>query len=166
MTDINIGISLEVGSVYVCVCMLSHFSPFQLCVTLWTIACQGSLFIGFSRQKYWSGLPGDLPNPGTEPISLMAGGFFTTNATWEAQANLSGEFRIKHLCNSKYLAWQHGVVESTLNSESEVLVLRPVRPQVNHDQVTYVLRASVSETWGCFTHGNMVFHHVHRMEKW
>ena len=43
----------------------------------------------FSRQVYWSGLlfptPGDLPNPGIEPGSLMspalAGGFFTTNAT-------------------------------------------------------------------------------------
>ena len=40
----------------------------------------------------WSGLPfpppGDLPNPGIEPVSLMppifAGEFFTTSATWEA----------------------------------------------------------------------------------
>ena len=43
----------------------------------------------FSRQGYWSGLPfpspGDLPNSGTEPASLMspalAGGFFMTNTT-------------------------------------------------------------------------------------
>ena len=43
----------------------------------------------FSRQEYWSGLPcpspGDLPNPGTEPVSLKspawACGFFTTSAT-------------------------------------------------------------------------------------
>ena len=36
--------------------------------TLWTVACQASLSLGFSRQEYWSGLPfsspGDLPNPG------------------------------------------------------------------------------------------------------
>ena len=46
-----------------------------------------------SRQEYWSGLPslspGDLPDPGIKPVSLMspalAGGFFTTSATWEAQ---------------------------------------------------------------------------------
>ena len=52
----------------------------------------GSLFVGFSRQEYWSGLPlpppGDLPQPGIKPSSLMspalAGGFFTTTATWEA----------------------------------------------------------------------------------
>ena len=49
--------------------------------------------MGVSRQEYWSGLPcpppGDLPNPGIELASLMspalAGGFFTTSATWEAQ---------------------------------------------------------------------------------
>ena len=42
-------------------------------VTPWTVACQAPLSIGFSRQKYWSGLPfpspGDLPDPGTEPES-------------------------------------------------------------------------------------------------
>jgi len=47
---------------------------------------------GFSRQEYWGGLPcpppEDLPDPGIEHASLMspalAGGFFTTSATWEA----------------------------------------------------------------------------------
>ena len=43
--------------VYVCVCVLSHFSRVQLFVTLWTIACQARLSMGFSRQEYWSGLP-------------------------------------------------------------------------------------------------------------
>ena len=46
----------------------------------------------FSSQEYWSGLPcllpGDLPDPGIEPVSLMsptlADGFFATRATWEA----------------------------------------------------------------------------------
>ena len=51
--------------------------------TLWTVTCQAPLSVGFSRQEYWSGLPfpslGDLPDPGTEPVSLaLAGGFFTT----------------------------------------------------------------------------------------
>ena len=49
--------------------------------------------MGVSRQDYWSGLRcpplGGLPNPETEPESLMssalAGGLFTTSATWEAQ---------------------------------------------------------------------------------
>ena len=46
---------------------------------------------GFSRQEYWSELPcpppGDLPDPGIKRMSIMspalAGGFFTTCATWE-----------------------------------------------------------------------------------
>ena len=95
MTDTNIGISLEVGNVYVCAGMLSRFSPVQLCVTLWTVALQASLFIGFSRQEYCSGLPGDLPNPGIKPVSLMAGGFFTTSTTWEAQVMSTNPGKLK-----------------------------------------------------------------------
>ena len=37
----------------------------------WPVACQAPLFMGFSRQEYWSGLPfpslEELPNPGIEP---------------------------------------------------------------------------------------------------
>ena len=74
--------------------MLSLFSCVWLCVNLWTVACQAPLFMGFSRQEYWSRLPcsppGDLPDPGIEPTSLtcpaLAGRFFTTSATWEAPA--------------------------------------------------------------------------------
>ena len=48
--------------------------------------------MGFSRKEYWSCLPfpplGNIPNPEIEPGSpgslALAGGFFTTNATWEA----------------------------------------------------------------------------------
>ena len=49
---------------------LSHV---QLFVTLWTLACQASLFVEFSRQEYWNGLPspslGHLPNPRIKPRS-------------------------------------------------------------------------------------------------
>ena len=70
--------------------MLSRFSHVQLFVTLWTLACQVPLSMGFSRQEYWSGLPcpppGDLPDPGIELESLtspaLAGGFFTTSITF------------------------------------------------------------------------------------
>ena len=65
----------------------------QLFATPWTAASQAPLSVGFSRQEYWSGLPcpppGDLPDPGIKPESLMfpalAGTFFTTRATWEVQ---------------------------------------------------------------------------------
>ena len=76
--------------------MLSHFSCVQLFATLWTVARQAAVSIGFSRQEYWSGLPcpppGDLPDPGLEPISLispaLAGGF-TARTTWEAQMKMT-----------------------------------------------------------------------------
>ena len=66
--------------------MLSHFGHVQLFVTLWTIAHQAPLSMGFSRQEYWSELPspspGDLPNTGVKPASLaspiLADGFITT----------------------------------------------------------------------------------------
>ena len=49
--------------------VLSHFS--HVFVTLWIVACQAPLSMGFYRQEYWSGLPcpspGDLPDPGIEP---------------------------------------------------------------------------------------------------
>ena len=68
----------------------------QLFATPWIVAHQAPLSRGFPRQENWSGLPfpppGDLPNPGIERISLMspalAGGFFTTSATWEALSQL------------------------------------------------------------------------------
>ena len=108
--------------------VFSRVSGVQLFVTLWTLGCysdaiyglycrQAPLSMGFSRQEYWSGLPyhlpGDLPDPGIEPVSpALAGGFklgrslvsyspwgpkesdtterlhfslfFTTSTTWEA----------------------------------------------------------------------------------
>ena len=51
----------------------------QSCLTLcdpWTVALQALLSMRFSWQEYWSGLPfpppGDLPDPGIEPTSLMS----------------------------------------------------------------------------------------------
>ena len=84
---LNYSISWSVS-----VCMLSGFSHIWLFVTLWTVACQAPLSMGFSRQEYCSGLPcpppRDLPNPGIRSVSLtspaFAGRFFTTSATWEA----------------------------------------------------------------------------------
>ena len=90
--------------------MLSCFSCVRLFATLWTVAHQAPLSMGFSRQEYWSGLPcpppGDPPNPGIEPTSLMspalAAGFFTTSAILET---LNTVLTVK----SKAVVWvQHG----------------------------------------------------------
>ena len=51
-------------------------SRVQFLVIPWTVALQAPLYMGFSRQEYWSGLPcsppGDLSNPGIEPTSLTS----------------------------------------------------------------------------------------------
>ena len=61
----------------------------QSCLTAWTLwnmALQGPLSMGFSRQEFWSGLPcpppGVVSDPGIEPVSyvyLLAGRLFTTS---------------------------------------------------------------------------------------
>ena len=62
--------SVGYSTQFVCVKSLSRVRLFE---TLWTIARQAPLSMGFSRQEDWNGLPfpssGDLPNPGIEPGS-------------------------------------------------------------------------------------------------
>ena len=84
-------------------CVCAVVSRVQLFATLWTVARQAPLSMGFSKQEYWSGLPfsslGDLPDPGIKPTSsvspALAGGFFTTSTTWEAL--LTQETRVQSL---------------------------------------------------------------------
>ena len=77
-------------------CVPCGAKSLRLCLTLgdpMDVTHQVPLSKGFSRQEYWSELPrpsaGHRPNSGTGPVSLMspallAGGFFTTSATWKA----------------------------------------------------------------------------------
>ena len=76
---------------------VKSLSRVPLFATPWALAYQAPPSMGFSRQEYWSGLlfpsPGDLPDPGIEPVSFMspalASGFFITRVTWEAQVLLN-----------------------------------------------------------------------------
>ena len=67
--------------------MLSHFSCVQLFATLWTVACQAALCMGFLRQEYWSGLPcpspGDLPDPGIK-LAPPAAPTLQANSLWRS----------------------------------------------------------------------------------
>ena len=86
---------------YICTYHAEMLSHVRL-ATLWTVAHQGPLSMGFLRQEYWSGLPfpppGNLPKPGVKPASFMClalvGGLFTTKATREAQ----------HVCMSIHIS--------------------------------------------------------------
>ena len=63
----------------------TYISSFQVCAllnhvrlfaALWTVAYQAHLSMGFSRKEYRNGLPfatpGDLPDLGIEPTSLVS----------------------------------------------------------------------------------------------
>ena len=73
--------------VYVCVCVYARAKSFQSNSS----GHQAPLSMEFSRQGHQSGLPcsppGDLPDAEIKLVSLispaLAGGFFTTSATWE-----------------------------------------------------------------------------------
>ena len=58
------------GSTFSRLCLVAHIWPFA---TLWTVAHQAPVSMGFSRQEYWTGLPfpppGDFPDPGIEAAS-------------------------------------------------------------------------------------------------
>ena len=78
--------------------MLSHFICVQLCVTPWTIAHQAPLFMGFSRQEYWSGL---LFTP---PVDLLTQGLNLCFLHWQVDSlslsHLGSLWSILRYCNS------------------------------------------------------------------
>ena len=111
--------------------LLRHFSCVQLCTLCNTIDCvphQPPLSMRFFRQEYWSGLlcppPRDLPNPGIKPTSLMspglAGGFFTTSATWEAHTYMY------YVCNCMYIYIYicNNYIYKCIKSQSRLLLNR------------------------------------------
>ena len=75
------------------VCMLSHFSSIQLFATLWTIAHQAPLSMGFSRQDYWSGLtclpPRDFLTQWSNPHLLSLLHWQSDSLPWAQPGKLS-----------------------------------------------------------------------------
>ena len=75
-------------------------------------ACQAPLFMGFSRKEYWNGLPcappGDLTNPGVEPLCVLHWQTFTTSSTWEAppECLLCGDHRPVYYWYFYCCCWQ------------------------------------------------------------
>ena len=68
ITSTQLTMPKECVCVHMCVCVLSCFSHIRSFVTLWTVANQAPLSMGFSRREYRSGLPrpsqGIFPTPG------------------------------------------------------------------------------------------------------
>ena len=64
----------------------------------WTVACQASLAMGFSREEYWNGLPfpppGDLPHQDGTQVSCTAVRF---SMVWATRDALLGETFAPHI---------------------------------------------------------------------
>ena len=92
-----------------CACVLGCSRVSKSYATPGTVACQAPQSRGFSRQEYWSRLPfpppGDLPDPGIEPMSPasppLAGGFFAIEPRGKPAI-------CKRLCNNKRVTWEPG----------------------------------------------------------
>ena len=83
--------ALRQALLYVMCVHAQSFSCVRLSVTLWTVARQAPLSIGFSRQEYWSGLSRPLfsrgsSQPSDQTMSLtlpvLAGEFSRMSAIW------------------------------------------------------------------------------------
>ena len=62
--------------------VVQSLSHVQLFATPWTVALQAALFMEFSRQEYWNGLP--FLSLGIKPMPpALAGRFFTTEPLWK-----------------------------------------------------------------------------------
>ena len=84
--------------------VLSRFSCVRLCVTLWNVAHQAPLSVGFSRQEYRSGLPfpspRNLPDPGIEPVCL------TSNLHWQTDSLPLGAPLVVQLLKNPSIMWE------------------------------------------------------------
>ena len=111
-----------------CVCVLSRFRRVQVFATLWTIAHQAPLSMGFSRQEYWSGLPcpppGDLPHPRIEPGSPVAPALQADSLLLSHRGSLNKKKKKK---NSYYLLDHEADREQNLAIWLQNMVLAPRR---------------------------------------
>ena len=98
-------------------------------MTLWTVAHHAPLSKGFSRQEYWSMLPGpppgDLPDSGIEQVSFMSPAlagrfFFTTSATREAHKPPRACFL------NVFTAWEAGVQRRGDNTKAMLLLTQGI----------------------------------------
>ena len=100
------------GNYWVFYCCMTHvcchFSQVQLFETLWTIACQAPLPMGFSRQEYWSGLPWPLPRD-------------LSNQGWS-------------LCLSVSLHWQEDSLPLMPPGKTFIVVVRVIQSLVNTER--------------------------------
>ena len=144
-----------------CACVLNWFSRVWIFATLWTVALQVPLSMGFSRQEYGSGLPcrhlsGDLPNPGIKPTSLtsptLTAGFFTTSIIWEApRGTKMGEFCLwkrEYPSSKPVWIWSENFSEIVPQPKRDLLYIGVLTKSSILQRSWYVYRSQLTKNTG------------------
>ena len=124
-----------------CVCVLSRFSHVQLFVTLWIGARQAPHPWDSPGNNAGVGchalLQGILSYLGIEPASLMspalAGRFFTTSATWEAQRAVSKRNNLRNI----FTLWSHRGLPAMV---SVIITTKRRKPETVRNRSGYAQR--------------------------
>ena len=140
----------------------------QLFVTLWTVACQAPLSLGFSRQEYRCGLPcpppGNLPDPGIEPASPVAPALQGKSLPLSHWGSM--QYRIGITNNRKMSKWRHRKLSNVFRIErpefkqklsnwrAHILI---VTPQVSECVIWCHISLCVSSVWNSLP---APFHHL------
>ena len=143
-------------NIFSCVYCCAVLSRSVVSNSLWPhgLACQAPLFMGFSRQVYWSGLPcpppGDLPNTGIEPRSLPHCRWILYRLSHQGSCIIFGEVSTLILFFFNiYLASQVFVVARRIFVAAHGLLSScGTRTPECTDSVGVVLRLSYPETYG------------------
>ena len=112
-----------------------HFSHVQLFVTFWIGVHQAPQFMEFSRQEYWSGLPclppGDLPNPGIEPVFPATPALQTHSFTTESPLYTGTLFEADSF--KKHFPWE---ISDIHKNEENTVIMNPGVPIPPFQQLT------------------------------
>ena len=133
--------------VCVCVCVCARANSLQSRLTLcdpMDCSPQAPLSVGFPREEYWSRFPfpppGDLPDSGIEPVSIipaeLAGAFFTTSATWDALGglNVATEIDVSNTAKARRTAQRHREPINTRKPTTEHCTALQRREQLNQPE--------------------------------
>ena len=133
-------------------------------VTLWTVACQALLSMGFFRQEYWNGLPfsppGDLPDPGMKPLSPVSSALQAESLLLSHQGSPKTEI----LCEKYKHRITHLVclVLPSFLCESAPFVLEPVPHCSIWLSTPGIFTSSPGKSWSpmltLLCHGEIEFH--------
>ena len=136
--------AIQVHIICVCECVQS-LSHVRLFVTLWTVAYQALLYMGFPEQQYQSGLPfpppGEFLNPGIEPVAPATGGFFTTEPPGKLTYYML--WYKYSLCYILTYSHKHATYMQTLHSMCTCLIIHPQTPYTCACYMPFYMCASI-----------------------